>query len=100
MNYSNEKMNEYMKARWGERRAKAIAYLGGKCVRCGTADLLEFDHIDPETKEASIAKASSWSEYRFYLELDKCQLLCKDCHKKKTIENGEHLHAGNTKLIK
>jgi 5-methylcytosine-specific restriction endonuclease McrA len=76
--------NAYMKARWVKRRLLAVAHLGSKCVRCGTTKNLEFDHIDPSTKLASIARASSWSEERFWKEVDKCQLLCVDCHKAKT----------------
>lgn len=73
-----------MKTRWVKRRLSAISRLGGECVHCGTNENLEFDHIDPKTKLASIARASSWSEKRFWEEVDKCQLLCVDCHKAKT----------------
>lgn len=80
----NQDMNAYMKTRWAKRRVAAIAYLGGECVRCGIDQSLEFDHIDPETKVMSIARASSLSELRFWKEVDKCQLLCTECHKLKT----------------
>ncbi len=79
----NRSMNDYMKRRWGKRRAAAVASLGGKCVICGTTDKLEFDHIDPTTKVASIARASSFSLVRFDAEVAKCQLLCVDHHKAK-----------------
>lgn len=49
-------MNEYMKRRWKERRISAVIQLGGCCVRCGTTESLEFDHIDPSTKTATIAR--------------------------------------------
>ena len=80
---SNEYMNNYMKNRWIQRRISAVEYLGGSCIECGSLDNLEFDHIDPETKICSIAQASSFSEKRFWNEVDKCQLLCEDCHDKK-----------------
>ncbi len=83
----NSYMNEYMKERWNRRRSKSIALLGGQCVRCGSRDDLEFDHVDPSTKEFTIAKASSFSESRFQAEISKCQLLCSDCHKEKTVED-------------
>jgi 5-methylcytosine-specific restriction endonuclease McrA len=76
----NKKMNEYMKRRWKKRRSIAVEYLGSKCVTCGSSENLDFDHINPETKICSIAKASSFSEERFWQEVDKCQLLCKEHH--------------------
>lgn len=80
----NESMNSYMKNRWESRRLEAIAKLGGKCVKCGTAQQLEFDHIKPETKKMTIARASSMNERFFWEEVAKCQLLCKRHHVEKT----------------
>lgn len=79
-------MNSYMKNRWEERRAKAIEKLGGKCVKCGTSSNLEFDHILPETKKMTIARASSMNEKFFWEEVAKCQLLCKSHHIEKTAK--------------
>lgn len=79
----NDYLNAYMKKRWENRRTTAIAYLGGKCLECGTTEDLEFDHIDPSTKVCSVAKASSFSEQRFWAEVDKCQLLCHTHHREK-----------------
>lgn len=83
MGYSNERMNTYMKDRWKKRREDAVKRLGGTCVVCGSSDRLEFDHIDPETKQFAIASGSSFSEEKFLEEIDKCQLLCHSCHKEK-----------------
>ena len=83
----NQWMNDYMKQRWAKRRAAAVHALGGCCARCGSTDALEFDHIDPSTKEFTIAKASSFSETRFQSEISKCQLLCRTCHIVKTAED-------------
>ncbi len=71
------------------RKAKklfAIEYLGGKCVHCGTNKNLEFDHIIPGTAKYRIAVMYEWSAKRIIEELNKCQLLCADCHMIKTIE--------------
>lgn len=67
-----------------ERKEYAYEILGGICVRCGTSENLEFDHIDPSTKLFNITKAYQYSWQKFIDELAKCQLLCTDCHKKKT----------------
>ena len=86
----NEYMNEYMKTRWQQRRKAAIEFLGGKCVVCDTTENLQFDHIVPATKDGTVARMSSLSEEVFWREIDKCQLLCKDCHEAKTkVERAE-----------
>jgi hypothetical protein len=64
---------------------KAIEYKGGKCIRCGYnkfISALEFHHVDPSTKSFVIAKyihAKPWDEIQ--KELDKCDLLCANCHR-------------------
>lgn len=82
---SNEYMNNYMKDRWAKRRKEAIEKLGGKCNECESLEDLQFDHIDPMTKIATVAKMSSMSEEKFWNEVNKCQLLCLKCHQKKTL---------------
>jgi hypothetical protein len=66
-------------------------YLQDKsCSRCGINDIrvLEFDHVDPSTKSFSIARAMhdivSWD--KLIAEIQKCQILCANCHKIKTAE--------------
>lgn len=70
-------------------QAHFIAYMRGKsCAHCGENDMrvLEFDHIDPSTKRMGIARAmthgKSWAFIR--AEMDLCQILCANCHKKRT----------------
>lgn len=73
-------MNSYMKKRYIKRRELAISYLGSVCINCQSSQDLQFHHIDPNTKLYTIAKASSFSETRFWSEVEKCELLCSDCH--------------------
>ena len=68
-----------------KHRAFLIDYLGGKCAHCGTTENLEFDHKDPKEKSFSISPNLKQSiNERMMKEIDKCHLLCNDCHKKKT----------------
>ncbi len=83
-----------MLERWRKRKAKAIARLGGKCVRCNCGADLQFDHIDPRTKSFDVSKNWGVKEERFWAEVDKCQLLCRDCHK---IKNREDVISGKAK---
>ena len=66
-------------------KLKAIVYKGGKCEVCGYGkcmDALEFHHVDPTEKEFSVSAelgTSSWEKIQ--IELDKCVLLCANCHR-------------------
>jgi 5-methylcytosine-specific restriction endonuclease McrA len=82
---SNEYMAAYMLRRYHERRAEAVAALGGKCVRCGSIEDLQLDHRDPADKSFNIGKLWSVSRVRYLAELAKCQLLCAECHTNKTL---------------
>ena len=65
---------------------KCLAYLGGKrCKHCGIDSLpqrcYDFHHLNPALKKFELSKASSgkkWSEVK--AELDKCVVVCKNCH--------------------
>jgi 5-methylcytosine-specific restriction endonuclease McrA len=57
--------------------------LGGKCVKCGTTESLQFDHKDPRTKCFNVSPQDSWE--KTLPELYKCQLLCSSCHLEKTM---------------
>lgn len=63
----------------------AIAYKGGKCQCCGynkSVSALEFHHVDPEGKDFGIsAKGYTRSWEKVKEELDKCVLVCSNCHR-------------------
>lgn len=54
----------------------------GPCKKCGSEESLELDHINPEEKVAHTVW--SWTPMRRELELAKCQVLCRKCHREKT----------------
>jgi hypothetical protein len=62
----------------------ALEYKGGKCELCGydkCARALQFHHTDPNEKEFGIAaKGHTKSFEKIKIELDKCMLLCSNCH--------------------
>lgn len=66
-------------------KQKAVDYKGGCCVFCGYHEhmgVLDFHHLDPTTKEFSIGSKGytrSWEKVR--AELDKCILVCANCHR-------------------
>ena len=66
-----------------QRKRAAVEYKGGKCYVCGYnkyVGALDFHHLDPETKDYNIAQLRSYSFDAMKEELDKCVLLCKNCH--------------------
>lgn len=87
-------MRGYILKKYHEIMIEAKEYLGGECVKCGSADGLEIDHIDRTTKTGEINKMVG-NRAKFWAEIDRCQLLCKDCHIRKTVsERGQLYYKG------
>ena len=56
---------------------------GGKCSVCGydkCIDALQFHHTDPTQKEFSLGKRRGLNIAALRKELDKCILVCSNCH--------------------
>lgn len=71
-------------------KQRSVEYKGGACEHCGydrCTAALAFHHLGEEIKEFGIsAKGNTRSWEKIKKELDKCTLLCHNCH-------SEH-HAG------
>ena len=64
-------------------KAAAIKYLGGKCERCGwfgNQAALQFHHKDSKTKDFEIGNVANKSWDSIKTEMQKCILLCANCH--------------------
>lgn len=75
--------------RFKKRKLKhiLITYKGGKCQLCGydkCEGALQFHHRNPEEKEFGLADInlndSNFSLKNLLTEVDKCDLLCANCH--------------------
>jgi len=72
----------------------AREYKGGKCMICGydrCLEALDFHHRDPSKKGFGLSAKGitrSWDKTR--QEIDKCVLICANCHRE--------IHAGITQL--
>jgi hypothetical protein len=76
-----------------EKKKKCVEYKGGCCVICGykrCLSALEFHHLNPEEKDFSISKYVNVKFEKIKNELDKCVLLCANCHRE--------VHDGITEL--
>ncbi len=83
-----------VKQRRKKIRTLAIAQKGGKCTVCGyhrCQEALEFHHLTMQEKDFGISDKGytrSWDKVRD--EIEKCVLLCSNCHRE--------VHIGVTKL--
>ena len=65
-------------------KQRAVDYKGGSCELCGynkSISILTFHHRDPLLKDFNLSGSGickSWN--KLIIELDKCQLLCFNCH--------------------
>lgn len=58
------------------------------CMDCGTTDweVLEFDHRDPKTKRDDIGKLMTRGSITILrAEIAKCDIVCSNCHRKRTM---------------
>ena len=93
-------------------REMSVAYKGGKCEKCGydrCIGALEFHHRDPSQKDFGVSEKGytrSWVSVQ--RELDKCMLLCANCHRElhaklaALIGNGQvtqRVNSGNSPLL-
>jgi hypothetical protein len=75
--------NAYTMQRWTQRKKDAVIYLGSTCKHCNNEyhhAAMQFHHLDPLSKDCEWTKLrlKSWDSVK--LELDKCILLCANCH--------------------
>jgi predicted transcriptional regulator len=76
--------SKYTVEKLRKNKQKALDYKGKKCQICGydrCNDALEFHHVDPEKKEIDPSKLRGLKWESQKIELDKCILLCANCHR-------------------
>jgi hypothetical protein len=64
-------------------KLKAVEYKGGKCEICGydkCVRSLDFHHVNSSEKDFGISSGVCKSWIKIKTELDKCILVCKNCH--------------------
>jgi hypothetical protein len=76
------KQREYKRIWIAKRRTDWLS-ANGPCVDCGSWEKLEVDHENPTLKVTH--RIWSWTRSRREVELAKCKIRCKACHKIKTI---------------
>jgi len=74
---------KYQINRWRLIKQKAVSLMGGECTRCGYKEhpaALQFHHTDPSNKDVSWNKLRLRAWTKIKLELEKCIILCANCH--------------------
>lgn len=82
MSESSDKVKRWRK----KTKERMVSSMGGKCQCCGydkCIDVYEFHHINPYEKSFSLSdiKANPASLRKIADELEKCILVCSNCHK-------------------
>src|ERR1700674_2170899 len=73
-----------------QKKHQLVIYKGGKCQDCnGTFPdcCFDFDHCDPREKSFCIAASYGKPLTILMAEVDKCDLVCANCHRIRTAAN-------------
>ena len=78
--------NTNQKERLRKAKIRAVEYLGEKCSHCGKSyfghpEVFDFHHKDIKDKEKDPAKFLGNSWENVVIEINKCVLLCANCHR-------------------
>jgi hypothetical protein len=76
-----------------ENRKNIMEYLyTHPCVDCGETDplVLEFDHIKDKYRTISIMVLRKYPWNKIYNEIQKCEVRCANCHRRKTSIDFNH----------
>jgi hypothetical protein len=83
--YVNNKLKyKEKKKRYYNSVREYVNLLKTPCINCGESDIrcLDFHHILGKEVEIAIAVRRGWSKERIKIEIDKCVILCANCHRK------------------
>lgn len=86
-------INKYQKTKKRAIKHQLVIYKGGKCEKCGydkCEGALQFHHTNPKKKDFALGDINISKDFQIeelYKEIDKCQLLCANCHAEEHFDN-------------
>ena|SRR3989344_151305 len=109
--YNSNRQYYLLKARKRNKslRDKINAFLRGyllknPCIDCGESDItvLEFDHIGkiPKFKAVSHLLRARSSLEQIQKEINKCEVRCANCHRRKTAKDFNWFKSNNAPVVK
>ena len=78
-----------------DNKKKAVEYKGAKCFDCGQSFpdcCYDFHHLDPTQVNDVPSSVLHCSWKRIVAELDKCVMLCSNCHRIRHNQDGYVAH--------
>jgi len=66
------------------------------CSDCGQIyhpSIMEFDHKDPSAKRGMVSAMMNCRIQTIQAEIDKCDIVCSNCHQYRTFIRGQHKRA-------
>lgn len=79
-----KKQYDYVKTYRQRVKEKLVEYKGGKCEICEYnkyIGALDFHHLNPEEKDFTISQYQHLCYEKLKKEVDKCMLVCSNCHR-------------------
>ena len=84
------KRNKNLSTRNKQRKREAVETFGNRCYDCGNTFpdcCFDFHHLDSDSKDMNPSAVLRLSKERIETELEKCVLLCANCHRIRHYDN-------------
>lgn len=82
----------FEKEKQEDKRQMVLRLKDKPCLDCGHSYphyVMDFDHVRG-LKDFSIGGGLGFSREQILAEIEKCDLVCANCHRKRTHERGQH----------
>ena len=91
--YSLEQRRSYDRRREKENRAFIASFKSKPCADCGVCyhpAVMEFDHL--RDKSFNLSRVKRHSRQTIVNEMSKCDVVCANCHRMRTVKRKQHQH--------